>query len=113
MDSPFSVIFSIETIAAGNHNVEQKERGRLAFRILNDAADAAVEPYLEAGRFKVMPHQPGDVRVIFQHENGLIQSFNPLAGRNEAVPATSLPYGLVPLCKNLVNVSNLDDGSVS
>ena len=63
----------VEAVAAGHHDVEQEEGGRLAFGVGDDAADGEVGADGEAGALQVILHQARDVGVIFQHKDGLTQ----------------------------------------
>ena len=68
---------NVEAVAAGNHDVEQKQRGRLALGIGNEVGGGVKQARLKARRFKVMLHQPGNIGVVFQNKYGLAQTVSP------------------------------------
>src|SRR5580698_10958960 len=65
---------NIKPVAAGNHNVEKKERGRLALRIGNEIGGGVKETGLKTCRLKMMLHQPGYIGFVFQNKYGLAQN---------------------------------------
>ena len=67
----------IEAIAAGNHDIEQEKRGRLALRVGNEISGGMKKACFKTSRLKVMLHQPRDVGFVFQNEYGLAQTVSP------------------------------------
>ncbi len=67
----------IQTIPAGNHNVEQEKRGRLPLGVGNKIGRSVKKPRLKTRRLKVMLHQSCDVGFIFQNKYGLAQAVRP------------------------------------
>ena len=67
----------VESIAAGHHDVQQKQRGRFALGVGNQVSGSAVQARRKTGCFQVMLHQARDVGVIFQYKNGLAQPVCP------------------------------------
>ncbi len=67
----------VETIAAGNHDVEQKERRRLPFGIGKYLIDRQIGANSKSSAFQMVLHQPGDIRIIFQHKDRLTQIDRP------------------------------------
>jgi hypothetical protein len=65
---------NVEAVAAGNHDVEQKQRGGLTFGVGNQIRGGRINAGGEAGGFKVMLDQAGDIGVILKHEDGLAQA---------------------------------------
>jgi hypothetical protein len=70
-------VADVEAIAAGDHDVQQKERGRLALGVGNEVGGGVKEPRRVAGCLQVMLHQTRDVGVVFQNKNGLAQPVSP------------------------------------
>ena len=68
---------NIEAVAAGNHDVEKKESGRLALGVGNEIGGGVKQACFKARRFKMMLHQPGDIGVVFQNKYGLAQTVSP------------------------------------
>ena len=66
----------IKAIAAGNHNIQQEKSGRLPLGIGKNLTDRQIRANGETGAFQVILDQPGDIWIIFQHENRLTQCLN-------------------------------------
>ena len=56
-----------QAVFAGDHDVEQKERGPLAFGFGEDGVSGGIEFHGEAGALQMMAHQPGNVRIVFDY----------------------------------------------
>jgi hypothetical protein len=56
-----------EAVFAGDHDVEQEERGPLALGFGQDGVAGWVEFDSEAGALKMMAYQAGNVRIIFDY----------------------------------------------
>ena len=67
----------VEAVAAGNHDVEEKQGGRLALGVGNEIGRGVKEACLKARSFKVMLHEPGYIGVVFQNKYGLAQTVSP------------------------------------
>jgi hypothetical protein len=46
----------------------------MPFGVRKNLLDCQVGLYYEAGTFKVILHQAGDIRIVFQHKNRLTQA---------------------------------------
>lgn len=62
---------NVETVAAGDHDVEKEKGRRLTFGIGNQAARGGIDAGREGSGFQVMLDQAGNVRVILEHKDGL------------------------------------------
>ena len=58
-----------EAVFAWNHNVQDEERGPLPFRISDDGVAGGEHLHREPVRFEMMPHQAGDIRIVFDDED--------------------------------------------
>src|SRR5207302_5358217 len=66
----------IQTVAARDHDVEQEERGWLPLGIAKYLVDSKIWTDSKTCTFKMILHQAGDIRVVFQHKNRLTQFVN-------------------------------------
>jgi len=71
----------IEAIAARHHDVQQKQRGRLALGVRNHVGGGVKKPRGKPSGFQVMLYQPRNISVVFQHKNGLAQRSALAGGR--------------------------------
>jgi len=58
-----------QAIFAGDHDVEKKESGALAFGIGEDGCAAGVDAHGEPFAFEMMADQSGNVGIVFEHED--------------------------------------------
>jgi hypothetical protein len=65
---------NIEAVTAGNHDVQEKQRGRPALGVGNEIGGGVKEACFKARRLKMMLHQPGYIGVVFQNKYGLAQN---------------------------------------
>ena len=72
---------NVEAVSTGNHDVEKKECGWLAFGVGNDIGRGAEDFHSEAGGFQVMLYQAGDICIIFKNEYCLAQTCFPRRDR--------------------------------
>ncbi len=70
----------IEAVSAGNHDVQQKQSGRLALGVGNQVGGGVKQPRCKPGGFQVMLHQPRNIGVVFQYKYGLAQPVCPSPG---------------------------------
>ena len=63
----------IQTIASGNHDVEQKQRRWMPLGIRDDVCGRVKHPDCKSGGLKMMLHQPRNVRFVFEQKYGLAQ----------------------------------------
>ena len=63
----------VETISAWHHNIQQKERRRLAVGIGNNLANRRIGANGVAGALQVILHQARDVGIVFQYKDRLTQ----------------------------------------
>jgi hypothetical protein len=63
----------LDTIAAGNHDVQEEERRGLAFGVGDEIGGSGEAANGKARGFKLVLDQPGDVGIVFENENGLAQ----------------------------------------
>jgi hypothetical protein len=59
----------VEAIAAGDHEVEEEEGRILAFCLGNKVCGCMEDLGRKAGRFQMMLHQTGNIRLVFKHKN--------------------------------------------
>ena len=67
----------VQTVAAGNHDVQQKERGRLALGVGNKVSRGMEDAGRKTRRLQMMLNETGDVRVVLKHKNYLAQQLYP------------------------------------
>jgi hypothetical protein len=65
---------NIKTVAAGNHDVEKKKSGRLAFCVYEYVGGVCVDANGKTCSFQMVLHQARNVCVILKHEYGLAQA---------------------------------------
>ena len=58
----------LQAVFAGNHNVEDEERGALPFGIGKDVRAGGIHAHSEAFVFEVMADQSGNVGIVFDDE---------------------------------------------
>ncbi len=75
----------VHAIAAGNHDVEQEQRGRSALGIGNQIGGGVKQPRLKSCGFKMVLHKAGDIGFVFENEDALAQNSSSLAPRSVRV----------------------------
>src|SRR5262249_37983312 len=63
----------LEAVATGNHDVEEEERGGLAFGVGNEIGGSGEAANRKACGFQLVLDQPRDVWIVFENEYGLAQ----------------------------------------
>jgi hypothetical protein len=68
---------NVQSVSAGNHNVQQKHRRRFALGIGNKVGGSVIQARIKSSGFKVVLHQPRNIGVVFQYKNCLAQTICP------------------------------------
>lgn len=66
---------NVQPAAARNHDIQKKQRGRLALGIGNHAQRVGKGAHRESRRLQVVPDEPLNIKVVFKDEYGLVQIF--------------------------------------
>ena len=64
----------IQPIAAGHHDVQQKQRRPLPLRVLQNRTNRRIRPHRVARALQLILHQPADVGIVFQGKDHLTHS---------------------------------------
>ena len=67
----------IEAIAAGNHDVQQEERRRLALGIGNQVGRGVEDAGSKTRRLQMMLNETGNISIVLKHKYDLAQQLNP------------------------------------
>jgi hypothetical protein len=84
---------NIEPIAAGDHDIKQKQRGRLTLGVGNQVSGSLEEASCKPRCLKVMLHEPRNIGVVFQYKYGLAQPV--LSSPAAIVILMRRPHGIV------------------
>ena len=60
----------LQTVFSGHHDVQQKQGGPLTLRVGDDNIARRIKPHVEIGALQMMAHQAGNIRVVFDDEDG-------------------------------------------
>jgi hypothetical protein len=67
----------VQAIAAGNHDVKEKESRSLPFGVRNEIGWSVKQARMKAGGFQVVLHKARNVSIVFQYEYSLAQTVSP------------------------------------
>ena len=59
----------LEAVFARNHDVENEQRRPLPLGIGDDGVSGGEHFHRESIRFQMMPHQAGNIRIVFDHKD--------------------------------------------
>ena len=76
-----------QTVFAGDHDVENEERGALAFGVGEDVGAGGIDADGEAFVFEVMADEAGNVRIVFDDEKA---GFHGIIVNRKQLPAAQL-----------------------
>jgi hypothetical protein len=96
----------IQTIAARNHDIQQKQGWSLTFRIGNKVGWSVKDAGRKPSRLKMMLNEAGNVRVVLEYKNCLTQPECPLPAAIEGTIARphGVTFSLFHLGKQIANV---------